>query len=265
MVYLSLDDLAEFSALQKLQIAHVRPVPKVPTYPYQKQIRPGFVLNAIETVLSQFEYRTDNVAMTRGEIYNIYRWVFCELLARLDKLGNNDLQQFLCLKAGIPDTERLEPLIAAFEELNNELDYDKISRALAMSTASNRSSARDIREITLTKFPVFAGNSDYNKALLSIVTGQMQTLQHLENERMEALSVDLAGLAQMASPSPPLRLEQLEVEEREKTDRTASVSEDRTARSPIKQLKVGENADGQALLTDRKFSSPFGTARSPSP
>lgn len=114
--------------------------------------------------------------MTRGEIYNIYRWVFCELLAQLKKLGNNDLQQFLCLKAGLMDTEQLEPLLAAFDELDHELDYDSISRTLCMSTASNRSSQRELRGVNLTTFPIFAGNSDYNKAILAIVSGQMQTL-----------------------------------------------------------------------------------------
>ena len=114
--------------------------------------------------------------MTRGEVFNIYRWVFCELLAQLQKLGNNDLQQFLCLKAGLSDTEDLEPLLAAFDELDHELDYDQISRTLCMSTASNRSSQRDMRGISVTTFPIFAGNSDYNKAVLAIVAGQMKTL-----------------------------------------------------------------------------------------
>lgn len=74
------------------------------------------------------------------------------------------------------DTEQLEPLLAAFDELDHELDYDSISRTLCMSTASNRSSQRELRGVNLTTFPIFAGNSDYNKAILAIVSGQMQTL-----------------------------------------------------------------------------------------
>lgn len=171
-------------------------LPVLPNYSHYSKIRPYMIIDFTNVVGKAIHYfLPDEVESELTQ--KCFKWLFCEILLNLNSWGNHNLQLFLQKYAGDPDPDAcFLKQVTFFQSLKFKLKgvhkFSDIFPNESIKSLTRSQMLDSYLENTedWSTFPIFSGNSDYLKALYTVLQGQYQLIEELQREKEEILSFD---------------------------------------------------------------------------
>lgn len=176
-------------------------LPKLPSFAYHTKVRPYMILDYIDLVGKSLHYhlpdQIDEIRLRR-----VYKWVFCEILIHLHSWGLHTLQLFLQENTTKGSLDQcFDEEINFFRRLGiTQEDYKGINDIFPSYETEVPIRIKSFQRIleknsdNWSYFPVFSCDSDYLKALLSVLQAQVSQIEELQREKEELLSFDASCL-----------------------------------------------------------------------
>jgi hypothetical protein len=187
----------ELNAINSREIMALRKPIQAPRYDSSRQVR-AFMLLSLMEATADFPSAT----IDEGELRRLYKWMFCEVLLMLHSEGQHSLQKHLQLTASSDgEIDRVfQAQLYAFSLMaqvpSAEGHRADILPKQMTSPPPFKVAPRSFQDFTiedLSWFPVFGCNSAYLRALMTILTKQIELVVSLQEERLNLLKTDYSA------------------------------------------------------------------------
>lgn len=212
-------------AIQARELRKMQEFPRLPRYQHYKKVRPYMILNLMQATESALHTGME-VRYDHPEYLRIFKWLFCEILLQLHEFGNTDLQVWLQNQTSSfitgcdPESHfqmqlRVFSLLApnyreeapSFYKKETRNQNSDIFPDLRMSAAVRKATIfdhlkpidpRDVLEVNfwnrkdLSVFPIFGNNSDFLRAVLTVIETQLKCIEKIELDKIELLRADVS-------------------------------------------------------------------------
>jgi hypothetical protein len=212
-------------AIQARELRKMEEFPRLPRYQHYKKVRPYMILNLMQATESALHGGME-VRYDHPEFLRIFKWLFCEVLLQLHEFGNNELQVWLqnqtssFITGSDPESHfqmqlRVFSLLApnyreeapSFYKKETRNQHSDLFPDLRMSAAVRKATIfdhlkpidpRDVLEVNfwnrkdLSVFPIFGNNSDFLRAVLTVIETQLKCIEKLDLDKIEFLRADVS-------------------------------------------------------------------------